>query len=126
MQEAAMLKSLSLSVAALSLLAACNGKPLTFSGTPVQVKRAYADSFQDKPSDTSAISVVTEEHGELHTYTLTPCGEGHVCGARQGSLTKTPDHYVVSGAYAGRTFYVAAGGSGLIKRDGAFYPMAWN
>ncbi|MDB9801520.1 hypothetical protein OAC01_00970 [bacterium] len=83
-----MLKTLSLTVAALSLLAACNGKPLTFSGTPVQVKRAYADSFQDKPFDTGAISVVTEEHGELHTYTLTPCGEGHVCDARQGSPRK--------------------------------------
>lgn len=121
-----MFKSISLSIAALALLAACDGKPLTFSGTPVQVKRAYADAFQDKPFDTGAISIVAEEHGELHTFTLRPCGADNVCGARQGQLVKTADHYVISNAYGGRTFYIAAGGSGYIKRDGAFYPLAWN
>jgi hypothetical protein len=121
-----MRKSIFLSLAAVGLLAACNGKPLTFAGTPVQVKRAYAESFQDKPFDSGAISVVAEEHGELHTYTLTPCGEDHVCGAGQGHLVKTPDHYVVTGAYTGRTFYVAAGGSGYIQRNGIAYPVAWN
>ncbi|MDG1376273.1 MAG: hypothetical protein P8P56_04470 [Yoonia sp.] len=121
-----MLKSLALPIIALTLLSACGGKPLTFPNMPIQATRAYADSFQDAPFDTGEISVISAEHGEMHTFTLRPCGDMLVCGADQGSVIKAPDYYVVTGAYAGRTFYISSGGDGWVKRAGVLYPMAWN
>lgn len=121
-----MLKSLALPIATMTLLGACNGKPLTFAPMPLVAKRFYAENFQDKPFDTGAISVISTEHGDLHTFDLRPCGAGSVCGSRQGQVVNTPDYYVVANAYAGRTFYIAPGGSGWVKRDGALYDIAWN
>ncbi len=121
-----MFKSFAIPLSAALLLGGCDGKPLTFTGTPVAVQRAYADTFQDTPFARGQISVVATEHGDLHTFTLRPCGGDHMCGARQGHVAKTPDYFVVTGAYAGRTFYVSPGGDGWIKRNGTVYPMAWN
>jgi len=116
-----MLKTISLPIAAIALLTACSGEPVTYEATPVSIKRAYADSFQDMPFDTGEISVVAEEGGDLQTFTLRPCGDGHVCGARQGDVVKAPDYHVVTGAYAGRIFCVSPGGDGWIKQNGTFF-----
>lgn len=111
----------------MALLAACGGKPLTFEATPVFAHRFYADRWQDKPFDEGAISVLSEEHGDLHTYTLTPChGGANVCGDSVGHLQVTPDYYVITNAYDGRTFYISPGGDGYVKINGVFTTIAWN
>lgn len=121
-----MFRSRVLPILAISLLGACAGQPFTWPNLPSGATRAYAEAYQDTPFERGEISVIAEEHGELHTFTLRPCGADQVCGARQGNVVKAPDYYVVTNAYAGRTFYVSPGGDGYIKRDGVLYPMAWN
>ena len=121
-----MIKPLALSLASIALVAGCDGKPLTFEHTPVQAKRFYADTFQDAPFDTGQVTVLSAEHGDLHTFTLRPCGDGLVCGTRQGTVAKAPDYYVVTGAYAGRIFYLSPGGDGWVKRDGQLIQIAWD
>ncbi|MCO4843586.1 MAG: hypothetical protein KC439_11890, partial [Yoonia sp.] len=81
-----MIKPLALSLASIALVAGCDGKPLTFEHTPVQATRFYADTFQDAPFDTGQVTVLSAEHGDLHTFTLRPCGDGLVCGTRQGTV----------------------------------------
>lgn len=99
---------------------------LVWDGT-AEVGRVYADIFQDSPFDTGAVTVLSEEHGELHSYTLTPCRSGTaVCGARSAALQRTPDYFVVQNAYAGRDFYLSPGGDGYMKRNGVFTAIAWN
>lgn len=98
---------------------------LTFSANTVG--RVFADGLQDAPFDSGPVSILTEEHGELHTFELTTCQSGtHICGARAGHLQRAPDYYVMSGAYAGRTFYLSPGGDGYVKRNGEYMPLAWN
>ena len=117
---------------AITSLAACEpGKPLTFEQTPLPATRAYAATFQDQPFDTGPVSIVAEEYGELHTYTLAPCrGGATVCqGSAHGRaalLQWTPDYAVVTGAYHGRTFYLSPGGDGWMKRHGQLIPLAWD
>lgn len=121
-----MLKSIALSLTALTVLSACDDPSVNQGEWPIEVTRFYADNFQDTPFDTGPISVVSTEHGELHTFVLRPCGDASVCGSRQGRLEIAPDYHVVTNAYAGQIFYISAGGDGWIKRDGILYPMAWN
>ncbi len=119
------MKSLILSVTAMTLLGACNLNAPILQDAPIGVQRLVAQ-YQDHPFDTGPITVLAEEHGELRSFTLRACGDAHVCGARRGHLTTTQDHYVVTGAYAGRVFYISPGGDGMVKRGGAFHPIAWN
>jgi len=112
---------------ALLALAACNGKPLPAFWDSDAYQEAYAESFQNHPFDAGPISIITEEHGELHTYTLKPCHDGtRVCGARAVQLMKGDHYYVVDGAYRGRAFYLSPGGDGWLKRGDTVTPLAWN
>lgn len=108
-------------------LAGCYGEPLTFEPTPIAVERFYADTFQDQPFDEGPVSVLTEEHGELHTYLLTPCRNGaRICGSRIGTFERTPDFVIVRGAYPGRTFQLSPGGDGFLVVNGQTISLAWN
>lgn len=121
------MKMFPLSLFAAIILSACSGaEGLTANGTLVGLHRLYADNFQDHPFDTGPITVLSEEYGDLRSYTLRPCGAGYVCGAHQGHVVVAPDYWVVTGAYAGRVFYVSAGGDGWIKHGGALALIAWN
>lgn len=121
------MKTVSLSLMATAFLSACTGgNGLPMKDLPVGAHRIYADEFQDQPFDSGPISVLSEEHGDLKTYTLRACGADHVCGPRQGHVTKTPDYWVVTGAYTARTFYVSAGGDGWVKYGNELIPIAWN
>lgn len=93
---------------------------------PAVARQAFGETFQDHPFDSGPVTVLAEEHGELHSFTLTPCGAAHICGSRRGLAVKKPAYWVVSGAYAGRDFYLSPGGDGWVKRDGAYHPVAWN
>lgn len=115
----------------LALAACAPGTPTTFEQNPNEVQRAWANAFSDQPFDTGPVSVLTSEHGELHTYTFAPCrGGGSVCvGSTQGrvvTLQRTADYAVISGAHAGRTFYLSPGGDGWLKKNGAYTPLAWD
>lgn len=110
-------------------LAACtDGQPLPqYFDVPVSAQRAYANQFQDAPFDSGPITVLSGAGGNLQSYTLTPCRNGAaICGARTGQLQQTEDFYVVTGAYAGRTFYLSPGGDGFIRRGGVDTDIAWN
>ncbi|MEY1557687.1 hypothetical protein AB3Y40_18810 [Yoonia sp. R2331] len=122
---------LALTLPLLALTACAPGEPLTFEQNPVQVQRAWANAFSDQPFDTGPVTILTEEHGELHSYTLAPCrGGATVCAGsthgRAATLQMTPDYAVVTGAYAGRTFYLSPGGDGWMKKNGQFVPLAWD
>lgn len=107
-------------------LAGCAGEPLTFEATPLAVQRFYGATFQDHPFDEGPVSVVTAEHGDLHTYALTPCQNGQrICGSRVGAMAVTPDYWIVQGAYPNRTFYLTPGGDGVVKIGGTFTTLAW-
>jgi len=94
-----------------------------------ETRRAYAEAYQDQPFDTGTVYVVAEEHGDLHTYSLTPCRNGtHICGGSGGvgHLQQTPDYDIVTGAYHGRTFYLSPGGDGILLWRGVQRDLAWN
>ncbi len=115
----------------LTLAACAPGEPFTFEQNPVEVQRAWANAFSDQPFDTGPVSILTTEHGELHSYTLAPCRGGQtVCAGstqgRAGTVQMTEDYAVVSGAYAGRVFYLSPGGDGWLKKNGAYIPLAWD
>lgn len=112
---------------ALLTLAACNGKPLPAFWDSAAYQAAYAENFQNHPFDDGPISILTEEHGELHTYTLTPCRDGtRVCGTHAATVMKGDHYYVVDGAYRGRAFHLSPGGDGWLKRGDKITPLAWN
>jgi hypothetical protein len=133
-----MMKRFGIAALGLMALSACQGfqaqgdalaasaEQAVYDGT-YAVGRVYADTFQDAPFDSGPVTVLAEERGELRSFQLTACRGGtHVCGNRAGHLQRAPDYYVVSGAYAGRTFYLSPGGDGYIKRNGEYLPLAWN
>ena len=94
-----------------------------------ETRRELAASFQDIPFEGGAsVSVVANEHGDLHTYRLTPCGGDHICGlpGHIGHIEQTPDYFVVTGAYPGRTFYLSPGGDGYLTWRGVNRDLAWN
>lgn len=120
------MKTLFASVIALAFVAAC-GKPLPqVPSVSDKLDKLLIDTFQDKPFDSGPITVLAEERGELRSFILRPCRGGHICGARRGHVATTTNYWVVTGAYAGRIFYVSPGGDGWIKRGGKLHPMAWN
>lgn len=130
---------IAMAVAGILALAGCEGTTLAGLGQQVQsdletldlvtdTRRAFAAEFQDQPFALGVISVVAEEHGELHTYSLTPCqGNTRICGpgGRAGTLTRYPDYVIVTGAYPGRSFYLSPGGDGWLLWRGAWHPLAW-
>lgn len=103
---------------------------LTYDNLAGETRRAFAQAYQDLPFDEGAVSVVLADHGDLHTYTLVPCGAGRICGGtargRAGHLTQQRDYDVVQGAYRNVTFYLSPGGDGYALSYGRFVPLAWN
>ena len=123
-----MIRMISAIVATTTLLACTEGQPLPARlDVPAEVSRYYADLFQDQPFDTAAISVLATEGDELRTYSLRPCQNGtRICGARTGTLQRTPDYYVVTGAYPGRVFHLSPGGDGFLRTAQGNTNLAWN
>jgi len=92
-------------------------------------RQAVDEAYRDLPFDTGAVYVVANEHGDLHTYSLTLCGgETRVCGGtgHVGRVERTTDFYVVTGAYRDRTFYLSPGGDGYLTWRGVELDLAWN
>lgn len=117
-------------------LAGCAGAPrvtqddLRYDTWRAEWRRTFQASYYEIPFEKGAVSVVAEEHGALRTYILVPCrGGAAICGemlhGRAGSLTRTPDYVAISGAYAGRVFYLQPGGTGVLRRGGVTSPLAW-
>lgn len=72
------------------------------------------------------VTVLATHHGEMVSYTLTPCGGARICGARTGTLVRTQNHYVVQGAYRGVTFWLSPSGDGVIDHHGDAGVLAWD
>lgn len=124
-----------ISLVCLAALSACSTADwTTFRGQIedhnllVETDRAFDEAYRDLPFDSGAVYVVANEHGELHTYSLTPCAGGHICGAngRVGHVERTLDYFVVTGAYRDRTFFLSPGGDGYLKWRGDHRDLAWN
>lgn len=113
-------------------LAACAPGDLNLKQQfPLAVQKEYAAQFQDRAFDTGPVTILVEEHGELHTYTLAPCrGNTTVCAGsaagRAGSMSWEDDHLVVRGTYAGRTFHLSPGGDGFMMKAGVSALLAWD
>lgn len=94
-----------------------------------ETRRDLDEAYRDQPFDTGTVYVVANEHGDLHTYSLTTCRNGtHICGGtgRVGHVERTLDYYIVTGAYRGRTFYLSPGGDGYLNWRGVNRDLAWN
>jgi len=117
-------------------LTACMGADLSTTRAAVEnldlldeTRRAVDVAYRDLPFDTGPVYVVANEHGDLHTYSLTPCRGGtHICGGtgRVGHVERTLDYFVVTGAYSNRTFYLSPGGDGYLTWRGVNRDLAWN
>jgi hypothetical protein len=95
----------------------------------VMLDRALGESHRDLPFDTGTVYVVANEHGDLHTYSLMPCRGGtQICGGsgHVGTVQRTLDYYVVTGAYSDRTFFLSPGGDGYLTWRGMDIDLAWN
>ena len=76
----------SMAMAGLTLMVACtnfeNGRfvDMRIEKDPanllVMADRAMDESNRDRPFDTGTVYVLANEHGDLHTYSLTPCRGG--------------------------------------------------
>lgn len=123
-----MIRMMTAILATATLVACTDGQPLPARiDVPAEASRYYADLFQDQPFDTAGISVLATEGGELRSYALRPCQNGtRICGARAGTLQRTPDYYVVSGAYPGRVFHLSPGGDGFVQTPAGNTNIAWN
>lgn len=102
---------------------------ISFNDYMLSAERAYDEAYRDLPFDEGAVYVVANEHGDLHTYSLTPCRGGtRICGGSGGvgQVERTPDYFVVTGAYRGRTFYLSPGGDGHLTWRGEDRDLAWN
>lgn len=94
-----------------------------------ETQRAINLPFQDLPFDSGKVYVVASEHGEMQTYSLTPCHGGtRICGGAGGvgQIQRTVDYFVVTGAYRDRTFYLSPGGDGYLTWRGETRNLAWN
>lgn len=115
-----------LALSAITVLSACeNGIAQAPAQPAIEVQRALSNAFQDAPFDTGSVTILTAEHGDLHSYTLTMCGDAVCSGGRRGTLQQTPDFTVVSGTHRGRTFYLSPGGDGWVKIAGEFITLTW-
>ena len=122
-----MLRPIAMTIAAAGLLSACTVRPEPATDAlSVAMQRVYAENFQDHPFDSGPVSVISSEHGDLHTFKLRPCGGNHICGTHRGHVTRTQDLWVVKGAYHGRTFYFSAGGDGWMEGPSGLIYIAWN
>ncbi|AGI69955.1 hypothetical protein OAN307_c46050 [Octadecabacter antarcticus 307] len=95
----------------------------------VIVDRAIDDIHRDRPFDTGTVYVAANEHGDLHTYSLTPCRGGtQICGGagHVGTVRRPLDYFVVTGAYRDRTFFLSPDGDGYLTWRGADLDLAWN
>ena len=126
---------LSLGIAVIMGLGACSLEDLNRANSQIEnldivaeTRRAFADSYQDQPFEGGVVYVIAEEHGDLHTYSLTPCGVDRICGpdGRAGQVKRMGDHIVVTGAYPGRVFYLSPGGDGYLNWRGVNRDLAWN
>lgn len=124
------------SIAGLATLCACSTTDLTTLRAEVETldllaetRRAVDVAYRDLPFDTGRVYMVANEHGELHTYSLTPCRNNtHICGGtgRVGHVKRTEDLYIVTGAYPDRTFFLSPGGNGHMIWRGVKRDLAWN
>lgn len=101
---------------------------LDFAALSANARRAIDDNYADIPFATGPVYVVAEEHGDLQTFRLTACGGTRICGGsgHVGTVTRTPDYFVVSGAYRDRIFYLSPGGDGHLTVRGVERELAWN
>lgn len=102
---------------------------MEFADLTAETRRGIDAAYRDLPFDTGTVYVVANEHGDLHTYSLTPCRNAtHICGGtgRAGHLERTADYFVVTGAYRDRTFYLSPGGNGILSWRGVSRDLAWN
>jgi hypothetical protein len=101
---------------------------LTWENYLLSAERDFDEAYRDIPFERGQVDVVANEHGDLHTYSLTPCGGAHICGGSGGvgRVTRTPDFFVVTGAYRDRTFYLSPGGDGILTWRGVNRDLAWN
>ena len=125
-----------LALAGLTALGACATIDMSATRSSIErldlvaeTRRAVDVSYRDIPFDSGTVYVVANEHGDLHTYSLTPCRGGtHICGGsgRVGHVEWTLDYIVVTGAYRDRTFYLSPGGDGYLTWRGVNRDLAWN
>jgi hypothetical protein len=104
---------------------------MTYDTMTADVARSFETAFAETPFVNGTIAVVTTENGELRSYRLVPCQDGQsICsGLVRGQavpLQVTPDHYIVSGLYGDRTFFLRPGGGGTMRRASGDVPLAWN
>ena len=133
----------SICLAAMAMLSACSttGVQSTLATLDAQARqlevqnvrnsfrRVVDDNYRELPFDEGTVFVVANEHGDLHTYSLTPCHGGtRICGGsgHVGRVERTLDHFVVTGAYRDRTFYLSPGGDGFLNWRGVNRDLAWN
>ncbi len=130
---------IAMTLAGLTLLGACtNFESGSFTDMRIEkdpnnlfvmTDRATDEAYRDQPFDTGTVYVVVNEHGDLHTYSLTPCRGGtQICGGsgHLGTVQRTLDYFVVTGAYSDRTFFLSPGGDGYLTWQGEDRDLAWN
>jgi len=125
-----------IAVAGLMGLGACTtsdldalGAQLSAPDLPAETQRDLDVAYRDLPFDSGVVYVVANEHGDLHTYSLTPCHGGtRICGGdgHVGNVKRTADYFVVTGAYRDRMFYLSPGGDGYLTWRGVDRDLAWN
>jgi len=110
---------------AIPALAGCENGALTMPET--DNGRTFSSTFGDAPFDTGAVTVLTTEHGELHSYVFRLCGDGAVCsGQRRGHLDQSVGQTVITGTHRGRKFVLTPGGGGQLELRGTSIPLAWD
>lgn len=123
-------------LAALTALGACSSFDLAATQAQMEsfslldeTRRDVDEAYRDLPFDTGTVYVIADEHGDMHTYSLTPCQNGtRICGGtgHVGQVQRTADYFVVTGAYSNRTFYLSPGGDGILTWRGVNRDLAWN
>jgi hypothetical protein len=92
----------------------------------------YAQSYSETPFALGAMDIVAVENDELKTFRLVPCrGGAQICADNlngpAGTLQRTPEYWIVSGIYGGRSFYLSPGGDGAIYYgSNRAASLAWN
>lgn len=105
---------------------------LEYAFLEAEVYRAWAFSNSETPFANGAMDIVVTEGDHLRTYRLLPCrGGAAICAGTlngpAGTLTRTPDYWIVEGLFDGRTIYLSPGGDGAMwYGPGRAVPLAWN
>jgi hypothetical protein len=108
--------------------------PATYSYSFLEAEayRAYAQSYSETPFALGSMDIVATEGDNLRTFRLVPCRNGTaICSGsargQAGTLTRSPDYWIVRGLYGGRTFYLSPGGDGAIwYGNNRAVALAWN